>query len=226
MIKTFLLFLIFPFFGCSQKHTILSQNYNFLAVDGEVGTLKQSNDTLYQLKCYINQPCQPRPSGHSRILSVKRMSDFIILKLESLDTIPLSIDPYPPTRFSVAAIKKIDSNQLGYLVLQPGLTKEQLDTVQTKIQSLKDKFFFTFFSDNYLKKLSSLKKITTKNEALEIIEVARSDKFKPLAERYSKTETRDMYGSGLSAEILNRACIEKGYSPIGAGRAINTFMKN
>lgn len=174
MLKTPLLFLIFPFLCCAQKQIILTQNYNFLSVDGEVGTLKQSNDTLYELKCYIDQPCQPIPSKHYKILSVKRISEFTIIKLEDLDTIPLTMNPYPATRFSVLALKNLNGNQLGCLSLQMGLTKEQLDTVQVEVQLLKDKFFFTFFSDNYLKELSSLKKVTTKSEALEIIEFAKS----------------------------------------------------
>ncbi len=67
--------------------------------------------------------------------------------------------------------------------------------------------------------------MTTKDEVKKIIETIKSDHFKTLVEKYSKTETYDMYASGLSAEILNHACIEKGYSPIGAGRVINTLMR-
>jgi hypothetical protein len=114
---------------------------------------------------------------------------------------------------------------MGYLPLVLGLTKKQLDTIKTNIHSLKDKFFFTFYSDSYLKEISRLKKVTTKSEAMEIIEASKSDKYKSLAESYSNTETRDMYAAGFSAELLNRICIEKGYSPIGAGRAIDKLMK-
>ncbi len=34
-----------------------------------------------------------------------------------------------------------------------------------------------------------------------------------------------MYASGISAEILNKACIAKGFSPIGASPTINKIMK-
>ena len=225
MLKTLLILFLIPFVGCSQRQKLLVQDYSFLVTDGEVTKLKQSNDTLYELKCYIDRPCQPRPATHYKILSSNKTGEFVILKLERLDTIPLTTNPNPVTRYSVLALKNIDNKQLGYLPLNLGLTRQQLDTVQTDIQSLKEKFFFTFFSDTYLKELSALKKVMTKDEAQEIIEMAKSDNFKKLVETYSKTETRDMYASGLSAEILNRACIEKGYSPIGAGRAINTLMK-
>jgi hypothetical protein len=123
------------------------------------------------------------------------------------------------------ALKTTDNKELGYLPLTLGLTRRQLDTIKTDIPLLKDKFFFTFFSDTYLKELSALKKVTTKDEVMEIIEATKSDNYKTLVEKYSKTETRDMYASGLSTEILNRACIEKGYNPIGAGRTINNLMR-
>ncbi len=225
MIKTLLILLLFPFIGYTQGQKVLLQNYSFLITDGEVKKLHQSNDTLYELKCYINRPCQPRPEAHYRILSSTKTEDFTILKLECLDTIALTTNHYPETRYSTLALKGVDSNHMGYLPLVLGLTKKQLDTIKTNIHSLKDKFFFTFYSDSYLKEISRLKKVTTKSEAMEIIEASKSDKYKSLAESYSNTETRDMYAAGFSAELLNRICIEKGYSPIGAGRAIDKLMK-
>lgn len=225
MLKTLLFLLILPFLGCSQGLKVLPQDYSFLVTDGEVTKLRQSNDTLYELKCNIDRPCQPRPSSHYKILSSNKTGEFIILKLERLDTIPLTTNPYPATRYQVLALKMSNEKELGYLPLTLGLTRQQLDTARTDITTLKEKFFFTFFSDDYLKELSSLKKVTTKAEANNIIEVAKSNRFKTLLEKYSKTETRDMYASGLSAELINRACIEKGYSPVGAGRAINALMR-
>ncbi len=225
MLKILLILLLLPLLACSQRQKVLPQDYNFLVTDGTVKKLYQSNDTLYEKKCYTDRPCQARPSFHYKILSSNKTGEFLILKLERLDTIPLTTNPYPATRYQVLALKTSDDKELGYLPLTLGLTKQQLDTLQTDVSSLKEKFFFTFFSDSYLKELSNLKKVTTKYEADQIIEIAKSDYFKTLVDRYSKTATRDMYASGLSAEILNRACIKKGYSPIGAGRAINTLMK-
>jgi hypothetical protein len=225
MRKTVIILLLLPFIGCSQGQKSLLQDYSFLVTDGEVTKLHQSNDTLYELKCYIDRPCQPRPATHYKILSSNTTGEFVILKLERLDTIPLTTDPYPATRYSVLALKTTDNKELGYLPLTLGLTRRQLDTIKTDIPLLKDKFFFTFFSDTYLKELSALKKVTTKDEVMEIIEATKSDNYKTLVEKYSKTETRDMFASGLSTEILNRACIEKGYNPIGAGRIINNLMR-
>ena len=225
MRKTLIILLLLPFIGCSQGQRFLLQDYSFLATDGEITKLHQSNDTLYELKCYIDRPCQPRPARHYKILSSNKSGEFVILKLERLDTISLTMDPYPATRYSVLALKTTDNKELGYLPLTLGLTRRQLDTVKPDIQLLKDKFFFTFFSDTYLKELSALKKITTKDDVMEIIEATKSANYKTVVEMYSKTETHDMYASGLTTEILNRACIEKGYNPIGAGRTINNLMR-
>jgi hypothetical protein len=225
MLKTLTLFLLFPFIGFSQTQKLLTQDYNFLVTDGEISKLHQSNDTLYEFHCYIDRPCQPMPEKHSKIISLQQTKDFTILKLEQLDTIPLTTDPYPATRYSVGVFKDIDNKKLGYLKLVSGLTKQQIDTVRIDSNSLNDMFFFTFYSDAYLKELSALKKVTTKIQVLEIMDVVKSNQFKLLAEKYRKTKTGDMYGTGFSAEILARACIEKGYNPIGAGRVINKLMR-
>lgn len=225
MQRILILFLLLPFFKRLKAQTVLKQDYNFLGTDGEVSKIHQSNDTLYELHCYIDRPCQPRPENHYKIIGSVIKDQFTLLKLEQLDTIPLSTDPYPPTRYSVLAFKNIDDKHLGSLNLKLGLTKRQLDTVRINVSSLKDKFFFTFFSDASLKELTKLKKLTTMEEAKEVIEAMKSDKFKALAQRYVKTETRDLYAAGFSAEILNRGCIEKGYNPVGAGRTINKLMR-
>ncbi len=105
------------------------------------------------------------------------------------------------------------------------MTRQKLATAQTDLSALREKFFFTLFSESYLKELSGLKNVITKAEANEIIEVMKSDRYKMIEEKYSKTDTWDMYATGLLAELLNRACIEKGYNPVGAGRAINSLLR-
>ena len=226
MRKTLLILLLLPFVGCSQEQKLLLyQDYSFLVTDGEVIKLHQSNDTLYEWKCYIDRPCQSKPAKHYKILSSNRTGDFTIIKAERLDTIPLTSDAFPAARYFVLALKGVTDKQLGYLPLVFSVTKKQLDTIQTNVQSLDDKFFFTYFSDSYLKELSALKKLTTKEEVSQIIQAAKSDKYKSLAQSYANTETKDMYNAGFSAELLSRVCIETGYSPIGAGRIIDKLMK-
>lgn len=105
------------------------------------------------------------------------------------------------------------------------MTIQEIDTVHVAESSLKDLFFFTYFSDTYLKELSGFKKVTTKEQAVEIIEAMKSDQFKLLIEKYAKNPPADMYGSGFAAENLSKACIEKGFNPIGAGQAINHLLR-
>lgn len=216
---------MFPLLGCSQQPQVLLQDYSFLLINGTVTKLHQSNDTLYELKCYIDRPCQPRPAKHYKILSSDKTGDFTILKVERLDTIPLTSDPYPAARYYVLALKSNTDKQLGYLPLVYSVTKKELDTIQTNVRLLEEKFFFTYFSDSYLKELSALKKMATKDDVSQIIDAAKSDKYKPLAQSYAKTETNDIYNTGFSAELLNRVCIENGYNPIGAGEIIDKLLK-
>jgi hypothetical protein len=225
MIKTLTILLLLPFIVHSQSQKILFQDYSFLGIDGEVRTLRQSSDTLYELKCYIDRPCLVKPQNHYKILSSAKEIGIIILKLERLDTISMTTDPYPAARYLILALKEVDNKKLGYLPINYGLTKTQIDTVHTDVQLLRNNFFFTFFSSEYIKELALLKKITTKEQVMEIIELFKTDKFKPLAESYVKTKTGDMYGSGFSAELLNQACIIKGYNPIGAGLVVDSLMK-
>lgn len=222
-----LLLLFLPFISCSenQKQKIIPGDYSFIGIDGEVRTLRQSNDTLYFLKCYTDKPCNPQPENHYKIISVKNMSGFFVLKLESLDSMALSINSYPDARFSVLALRNIDNKELGWLPLTRGLTRKQLDTVSTDIQSLKTKFFYTFYSENYIKEFSSLKKITSKDDVTIISDAVNDDTFKAIIEAYKKTETGDMYNSGISAEILTKACLKKGYNPIDAGLTVDRLMK-
>jgi len=225
MFKFLFLMLFLPGIALSQSTRILNHSYNFLVFDGEIKKLTQSHDTLYEFHCYIDKPCVPKAENHYRILSSIRKGEFIFLKLEQLDTISMTTTPYPLTRYCALALQKINAKQLGYLPLRRGLTKGQLDTLKTDTELLKNKFFFTYFSDQYLLEFNYLKKLSTKEQGLEIAKVGNSDKIKQLVERYKITNTGDMYGAGLNAEIMNQVCLELGFNPIGAGRAMNKIMR-
>ncbi|MEJ7694335.1 hypothetical protein [Daejeonella sp.] len=203
----------------------MNQDYSFLTADIEVNTLRQGNDILYKLKCYTNQPCQARPAKRYRIIESIKTGDFTILKLEQLDTLQLTTDPFPLTRYAVHVIKISDNKQLGYLTLRSGLTRQELDAYQTDFSALREMFFFTYFSVTYLKELSTLKTVTTKAEAQSILDYFKSGNFNSLIETYKKAGVPDMYGSGLVGELVSRSCIAKGYNPLGAGPAIEELLK-
>ena len=178
-------------------------------IDGEVTKLKQSNDTLYEYDCFIDRPCS---ETHHRIIATHEMGEFTILKVERLDTIPLSDDFCPGKRYSVIALKSINKEQLGYCPYFGCLTKNQLDTFQISNLSLKNKHFLTYYSDSYLKELSTLKKVSSKDDIRKIIDAIEYNDFKSGKISYS-------------AEELTKACIEKGYNPVGAGIIIDSFWK-
>ena len=214
MRKLSITLLLFILLGCSQSQVpiILAQDYNFLLPDGEITKLRQSNDTLYEYKCYVDQPCHFKPETHHKIISSSKTGDFTILKLEWLDTIPLKDQFCPDKRFSIMALKNIDKNQFGYPHPFHCLTRKQLDTTQINSLPLNDRTFLTYFSDSYLKELSALKKVSTKSEVKEIMNAIENNNF-------------DAGKISYSAEQLNRACIEKGYNPFGAGLTIDSILK-
>src|SRR5687768_10783499 len=104
MRKILLIALFLPFIGCSQEEKLLSEDYSFLVTDGEVSKLHLSNDTLYELQCYIDRPCHAIPDTHYKILSSHKRGEFVVLKLERLDSIPLTPEPYPAARYSILAL--------------------------------------------------------------------------------------------------------------------------
>jgi hypothetical protein len=225
MYKPLFILLFFSLVTYGQGQNAIIQDYSFLATDGEVSKLHKSNDTLYTLKCYINKPCQPKPKAHYKILSSVHSGEYLVLKLEKLDTIPLTSYPFPETRHQVWVMKMHGNKELSLWSLAFGLTRQEVDRFQPAIDSIRYRFAFTYFSDSYLEELSHWKTVATKSEALELREFMQSERFKPLADLYSKSLTGDMYGAGFSAEILSRACIEKGFNPVGAGRAIKALMR-
>lgn len=229
MYKTLLFLLLVAFTSCAKKKPAfnLQQDYFFVQIGGVISKLHLSNDTLYNYDCYSDRPCYEKPENYFKIISLKKNADFAVLKLEQLDT--LQMNPIQnQRRYLIFILKNISEKELGYSGYLPkhyGLTKIEIDGFQINTDSLKEKFFFTYFSDSYYKELNKLKKITTKEDAEEIIEEANSSKYKYLADRYMNTKPYDMYGVGFDAEITNKACIEKGYSPIDAGNIIHKLMK-
>lgn len=221
---------LLAFAGCSSSSDkkILSQPYSFLAVDGEVRKMEQRNDTLYMFKCYTTQPCLPTPVQHYKILSSSSKEGFVILKLKGLDSVSAISRNDTATNYAMLAFKNINNKEAGLLPLRYDLSKKQLDTATTDIASLKEKFFFTYFSDSYLKELSSLKKITTLEEIKTMTQTIRQDSavYKPIVQSYTKTQSYDMYAVGINSEILNRVCIRNGYNPFGAGEVFTKLTSN
>jgi hypothetical protein len=219
--KTLLLLLLFPVTGYTQGQKILQQDYSLPLSDNEITTLHQSNDTLYEWRCYIDKACQSEPFRHYKIISSLAEGDETFLKLEQLDTIPYPAESLPVTRYSVLVLKEITEKKLSYLPLVSGLTRKQLDTYPTNVQTMGNKVSFTFFSSACMKELSTLKKVTTKDEAKQIVDAYQRSNFQPLEGNLSD----EIYTTRFLAELLNNVCIEKGFNPIGAGKTIEQLIK-
>ncbi len=227
MYKTLFYLLLISLIGCAKGQFNLKQDYKFIGIDGEVRKLHKRNDTIYLYKCFIDRPCIENSREHYKIVSSITDNEITVFKLEKLDSLQMTNDPYPETRYSLLILKNISNKELGVLQQNFGLTKNQIDTLHIVDAKLfKDKFFFTFFSDVYYNELFALKKIITKTDAEEVVEEIKNPKYKHLIDTYTKTKVYDMYASGITAELLNKACIEKGFSPIGAGIMINKLMKD
>lgn len=209
----------------SAGQVVLEHDYSFLGIGGGIAKLHQGHDTLYFIRCTIERECGNDHSARYRILSSSTIEEFIALKLERLDSIPLSADPYPKARFVIWGLNNLNLDKLGLLQMNEGLTRKQIDTTNVTADELRKSFFFTYLSDRYLKRLSTLEDVKTKEDAIAIVDETESDASRSLFEEYLKADVIDMYASGIRSEILNRACITKGYNPYGAGPAITRLMK-
>lgn len=71
--------------------------------------------------------------------------------------------------------------------------------------------------------LVSLKPIASVDDAKEIIEALQGDQVKLWVEQYKNNPIKEMYGTGVMTEILNRLCIQLGYNPLRATKALQAF---
>ena len=231
--KELLILLVFsPFLAHSQEKIMRYMDYAFIGQDGELKRFEQIDDTLYHYhsRILIDAPVfaeNPKMDVERsyKIIASDVMDNFVILKLERLDSVPLSSEPFPPDRFFVHVIKKTDNNQIGYLNLHDGLTLQQLNNIQLDIAGLKKQFYWTYFNNNYWQTLSYTKAIETKEDADKILNFLKNDRIKELSESYKNSQVKDLYGSGFISELLNKACITLGYNPIGASKAIKKWIK-
>ena len=207
---------------CAQR--IFKADYYAVSTD-DTHLFRQSNDTLYLYKSSPNFVQLPRlkASDHYKIHNVKTLFNFSILKLEKLDTIQLTTDPYPLKRYFVLVLKNINDNTAGQLMLYSRLLKEELNKVV--IPDLSAKFFSTLVSEKYKKELMGLKPIVTKQDVDVILNDMKSDKYKTVIEQYKATNTNDMYNFLISSEMLYLSCINNGYNPINAGAKVTALLK-
>jgi hypothetical protein len=233
MLKLLLFCALLPVVNHAMGQRILVQDYNFIGRGQLAAKLHQSHDTLYYLQCFPGltgkQGCITKPQAHYKIISSSKIAEFQIVKLEQLDTLSLTSNPYPETRFSLLILAAINDKGIGWLPRRQGSTKSQIDTARINLKTLRNNFYFTYFSDAYLGKLMLLKKIATKQDAdnimLALKDAVGRKEIKELVEKYEKTQPIDYYGSGMTSELITRFCIEKGYSPVNAQQLLADSTK-
>ncbi|MBO2011435.1 hypothetical protein J4E00_20390 [Siccationidurans soli] len=228
-----MLFALLFGFGFAHGQQLLRQEYSFIGRGLGVTKLRQSHDTLYFFQAYpagltgpgIAKAKALRVGDHFKIIAASRTGKFDVLKVEKLDTLKLTSTPYPETRYLLVILNRQSDNAIGFLPQRLGSTKAQIDTAKVSDEVMRKSFYFTYFSDAYMKKLAELKRVSTKEQAQQILDEMKSAEWKVVIEKYQKTNPPDFYGSGFISEFINLTCIKSGYSPIGAQMAINALLK-
>jgi hypothetical protein len=233
MPRNLLLIALWLGFGFAHGQQLLHQEYSFIGRGLGVTKLRQSHDTLYLFQTYPARLAGPgiakaqalRVGDHFKIIASSSTGKFDVLKVEKLDTLKLTSTPYPETRYSLIILNRQSDNTTGFLTQRFGSTKAQIDTAKMSVDVMRKSFYFTYFSDAYMKKLAELKRVSTREQAQKIVDEMKSAEWKVITEKYLKTNPQDFYGSGFVSEFINLACIKNGYSPIGAQMAINALLK-
>lgn len=228
MIKTIFLFVLL--FGLSSliKSQILEEPHYFIGPD-EMHVYKQSNDTLYTSTTFSLQPFNIKKyKNHYKIWNIaEKSSDFIVMKLETLDSISLTRDPYPEDRFKILIYKKKTKSELLLLRDISRLTKEEMRNYNIGSIQLENNFGVSLYSLSYMKELLKLKKVRNKKDAEKVNNELNNPKYLTIIENYKdQNKLPDLYASTLLAILINTACLKLGYSPIGASIIMNIINSN
>jgi hypothetical protein len=225
MFRILLIFLFAPFGGNTQIKKLLLEDYSFPSSDGSIGKMRQSNDTLYVLSYNGDRPAYQKPASRYKIIAEMHLSDFSVWKLEQLDSVVLSKDPFPDARFSVLALKNFNNKKLTYTPLAFELTRTQVDSFDIDVKSMNSPFYFTFFSDTYVTELGLLKTLSVIKDA-ELIKDKAIQLIKSEFEKNAENPMFKKYGFALGDEFLNRIYIQSGFNPFGAGKRMEKLLRN
>jgi len=220
----FYLFLLF-FIVEAKAQKILNDDYYMVSID-DTKMYRQSQDTLYQYHCSPEfKPRFDTVPRHYKILNTQTNANITWLKLERLDHLQMSSEPFPLNRFFVLVLKDLNSKTAGQLMFANNLTRAQLDAFTIPLEDLSHKFYSTLISNTYKNELATLKSIATKQDINILLDEMKSEKYKEMISQYQATKINDMYGSLLTSELFYRSFLAKGYNPIGSGLKFNELQK-
>lgn len=220
----FLLILFFViFFGLLKSQEFIDEPYYFIGVD-EMHVYKQSNDTLYNFTTFSVKSDSKLnfKRNHYKIWKNENIGKgFFALKLEKLNTIPLTIKPYPEERFNIFIYKKTPK-EISFIKQITQLTKNEMQNYRLDTIHSNDEYGQTYYSLTYMNELLKLKRVKTKKDAEIINNELNNPEYLKIAEDYQKNNKMpEMYASGLMAMLINKASLKVGYSPIGASVVMN-----
>lgn len=211
------------FYGSLKSQKFIDEPYYFVGVD-EMHVYKQSNDTLYNFTTFSvkNNPKLDFKRNHYKIWGNQDLGkEFFALKVERLDTIPLTTNPYPDERFNIWIYKRTPK-KITFLKQISQLKKSEMQNYTLDTLHNNDKYGQTFYSLTYMNELLKLKRVKTKKDVDIINNELNNPEYLEFAEDYQKNNKMpDMYASGLMAMLINKATIKVGYSPIGASVLMN-----
>ncbi|GEM_PF-988470 len=218
IVNRFLIIILLLLYSLLKSQTFISEPYFFIGPD-EMSVYKQSNDTLINYSSYSIEPVSKmdRVRSRYRIWGNKKIDDGVYaLKIERLDSIPLRPDPLPENRFKIIIYKKINK-AIIFLNAKEQLTKTEMLNYNTDTVAYKNNFGFTYYSLSKMRDFRKLKKVKTIKDVETINNELSNPKYLLVIEDYkANLKLADPYASGLMATIVNQACIETGYSPVGA----------
>jgi len=178
----------------------------------------QSNDTLYVYKCnsVISKKPTSRPSNHYKILDIiEKPKNYFVVKIEKLDSLIMTKNPYPENRFSIHIFKKNGSKELTDERAIIQLTKNEIDNYPIQDSLFNNNFGSTYFSQTYMQEVSKLKKIESEEDAKKIITEMDSKETQKIIKNYENSNM-SLYSSNFMETLISKFCVKLGYSPFKA----------
>ena len=199
------------------SQTFINQPHYFVGVD-EMHIYKQSNDTLFHLTSFsVNPDSLKEYKRHYKIWAIDLLGEnFYALKLERLDTIQMTTEPYPEDRYYIF-IYKTNNEGIDFLEQISGLTQSDLQNAQLIKSDYTNNFAFRYYSLHRMYELLKLKRVKTIDDVNRLGKELDDPSYITIVQEYEKARKMpDTYASGLMATIFNSACLKLGYSPVGA----------
>jgi hypothetical protein len=213
---------------CGQQRKFnLVKPYSFIKSDGEINRLEMKNDlllrshgSLFDIRESFNLEILNWEivSTHKIIRSVQYNNLWLVMTEPQTDK--LEIKGNHSNHFSVTAFRNLSQEKMEMLEVANNLKRSAADSILNTGVFTDNWFYYTSFSDYQWQKLSKLNPIISKEDFNKIDLLMKGKKVEKWISLYKNNPVKEMYGSGVMSEILNRICIELNYSPIGAEYAL------